>query len=46
VETGQPPVVALSLGLILVVLIFFTLIISRARRRWDKLEASETEVSP
>jgi NSS family neurotransmitter:Na+ symporter len=46
VEEGQPPVVAMSLGLIFVVLIFFALIISRSVRRWDKLDASQTEVSP
>ncbi len=46
VEPGQPPVVALSLGLIVVVLIFFILIIARARRRWDKLEVSQKEETP
>jgi len=46
VEEGQPPVVALSLGLIVVVLIFFVLIITRANQRWDKQESSETGVSP
>jgi SNF family Na+-dependent transporter len=46
VEEGQPPVVALSLGLIVVVLIFFALIITRANQRWDKQEARQTEVSP
>jgi SNF family Na+-dependent transporter len=46
VEEGQPPIVALSLGLIVVVLIFFALIINRAARRWDKLEAAQKETSP
>jgi len=46
VEKGQPPVVALSLGLIAVVLVFFVLIINRAVSRWNKQEAAETEVSP
>ncbi len=46
VEEGQPPVVALSLGLIVIVLVFFALIINRAVRRWNKLEAAQKETSP
>ena len=45
VEEGEPPVVALSLGLIVVVLAFFALIITRANHRWDKQEAERKEVS-
>jgi len=43
IEEGQPPVVALSLGLIVVVLIFFALIITRANQRWDELEKEKKE---
>jgi hypothetical protein len=46
VEEGQPPVVALSLGLIVIVLVFFALIINRAVSRWNKLEAAQKESSP
>ena len=46
VEEGQPPVVALSLALIVTVLVFYVLIINRAVNRWDQKEAAETEVSP
>jgi len=46
VEEGQMPVVALSLGLIAIVLIFFILIINRAVGRWNKQEAAQKEVSP
>jgi hypothetical protein len=46
VPEGEPPVVALSLGLIAVVLIFFALIINRGISRWNKQEAAQTEVSP
>ena len=46
VEEGQTPVVALSLGLIVVVLIFFALIINRSISRWNKLEAAQKESSP
>jgi hypothetical protein len=46
VEEGQPPVVAMALGLIAVVLVFFVLVISRAIRRWNIQEAAQTEVSP
>ncbi len=46
VEEGEPPVVALSLTLIAVVLVFFALIITRANQRWDKQDADRKEVSP
>ena len=46
VEPGDPPVVALALGLIAAVLILFVLIVNRAIDRWDKQEATQTEVSP
>jgi len=46
VEDGEPPVAALSVGLIVIVLVFFTLIINRAVSRWDRRDAAETEVSP
>jgi NSS family neurotransmitter:Na+ symporter len=38
-----PPVVLLSLGLIVVVGIFFVLVIAQANRRWDKLETQQQE---
>jgi len=38
---GEPPVVLMSLGLILVVAAFFALIVNLANKRWDKQEASE-----
>ena len=46
VKQGEYPVVALSLALIAVVLVFFVLIIARANARWKKREAAQTEVSP
>jgi hypothetical protein len=35
-----PPVVAMSIGLILLVLTFFAFVVSRANLTWDKEEAS------
>ncbi len=46
VEEGQPPVVALSIGLILAVGIFLTLLIARSSARWDRAENAQTGVSP
>jgi len=38
---GQPPVILMSLGLILVVAAFFAMIVNLANKRWDKQETSE-----
>ena len=38
---GEPPVVLMSLGLILIVAAFFALVVNLANKRWDKQEASE-----
>ncbi len=40
-ESGEPPVVAMSIGLILLVVIFFTLIVTVANARWDRAEGSK-----
>lgn len=35
VPEGEPPVVRMAIGLILLVLVFFAFVVSRANRRWD-----------
>jgi hypothetical protein len=38
---GEPPVVLMSIGFILLVMIFFSLVISGANQRWDAAQNQE-----
>lgn len=43
VQSGEPPVVAIALGFIVAVVVFFTLVLVRANRRWDERERVASE---